>query len=399
MRVRFSCLVLAMTLVMSFTSSGGAQNLPDRNQLANALRRAAQDNDSQKMLQLQRLIVESDEIRYGQNHPKFAEQLVRLGSLLRIADNYSEAETRFKRAIEIYERNRPPDILDLALAYREITQLYSQLLGRYADAEQILRRNQAMLEKAFGPRHQHTATALSDLGNLYYHQKRYADAEPFFERSLAIKERLVRPNDPALGTGFHNLANVYWKQGRLDDAERMFKRALALRRQARQLGHNGPYKHAAGIRDFLSGTASLSRGRRVVEPVSCIGRKLERPRQAHARCGGVLLYRRALSGRRQARPGGAIFRADKSRSRHCSAGRLYAGKRTSLCRQGPERFKQARRGGAILQTDVGGLRKAVWVRSFQRRRCPQRSRRSLYEAESCGGRAAAGAAIPWQAAA
>jgi hypothetical protein len=36
------------------------------------------------------------------------------------------------------------------LAYRAITQLYSQLLGRYADAEQYLRRNQAMLEKAFG---------------------------------------------------------------------------------------------------------------------------------------------------------------------------------------------------------------------------------------------------------
>ena len=150
-RVRFSCLVFATALVMSFTSGADAQSLPERNQLANALRRAAQDNDNPKMLQLQRLIVESDEIRYGQNYPKFAEQLVRLGSLLRIADNYSEAETRFKRAIEIYERNRPPDILDLALAYREITQLYSQSLGRYADAEQILLRNQAMLGEGIRP--------------------------------------------------------------------------------------------------------------------------------------------------------------------------------------------------------------------------------------------------------
>jgi CHAT domain-containing protein len=128
--------------------------------------------------------------------------------------------------------------------------LYSVSLGRFADAEQILRRNQAMLEKAFGPRHQHTATALSDLGNLYYDQKRYADAEPLFERALAIKERLFRPNDPALGTPFHNVANVYWKQGRLDDAERMFKRALAIRSGPR--GNSSTTEHINTIQEFAT---------------------------------------------------------------------------------------------------------------------------------------------------
>src|SRR5262249_13643672 len=91
------------------------------------------------------------------------------------------------------------------------------------------RRNQAMLEKAFGPQHKHTATALTDLGTLYYTQKRYADAQPLYERALAIDERSPRPDNSSLSTTFHNLALVYWKQNRPEDAERMFKRSLALR--------------------------------------------------------------------------------------------------------------------------------------------------------------------------
>lgn len=229
MRVRHTRLLLALTLVLAAASNSIAQNLPDRSQLITALRRAAQDRDNPKLLQIQKLIVQSDEIRYGPNHPKVAEQLVLLANLFRIADDYSQSETTYKRAIEIYENNPPPDILDLALAYRGITNLYSQSLGRYADAEQILRRNQAMLEKAFGPRHQHTATALSDLGTLYYTQKRYADAQPLYERALAIDESARRSDSASLSTSLHNLALVYWKQYRIDDAERMFKRSLALR--------------------------------------------------------------------------------------------------------------------------------------------------------------------------
>ena len=59
--------------------------------------------------------------------------------------------------------------------------------GRFGEAEPLLRRDLAILEKALGPDHPQVAKSINDLANLYLSQNRYDEAEPLLKRSLAIR--------------------------------------------------------------------------------------------------------------------------------------------------------------------------------------------------------------------
>ncbi len=80
--------------------------------------------------------------------------------------------------------------------------------GRYAEAEPLLQRSLAILEKALGPEHPHVATSLNNLAGLYRAQGKYAEAEPLLKRSLAISEKALGPEHPDVATSLNNLAEI-----------------------------------------------------------------------------------------------------------------------------------------------------------------------------------------------
>jgi tetratricopeptide (TPR) repeat protein len=78
---------------------------------------------------------------------------------------------------------------DIAEALRltgQVEQYYAT--GRYQEAIPLAQRALAIREKALGPEHLHTATALSNLAALFDEIGAYAKAEPLLERAQSIDE-------------------------------------------------------------------------------------------------------------------------------------------------------------------------------------------------------------------
>ena len=61
-------------------------------------------------------------------------------------------------------------------------------LGRFAEAEPLMKRNLAIQESTFGPTHSAVAGALMFQSYLYQSWNRPQDAEPLLKRALAIRE-------------------------------------------------------------------------------------------------------------------------------------------------------------------------------------------------------------------
>jgi tetratricopeptide (TPR) repeat protein len=101
--------------------------------------------------------------------------------------------------------------------------------GRYQEAEPLYRRALALREKVLGPDHPDVATSLNNLAGLYDTQGRYKEAEPLYRRALALWEKVLGPEHPDVATALNNLGLLYYAQGRYPEAEPLYRRALALR--------------------------------------------------------------------------------------------------------------------------------------------------------------------------
>src|SRR6516225_4859141 len=90
--------------------------------------------------------------------------------------------------------------------------------GAYSEAAPFLREGLAIDEKAFGPDHPTTATALNNLGLVLMEKGDLAAARPLFERALAIDEKARGPEHPSTATSLTNLASLLHDQGDLAGA-------------------------------------------------------------------------------------------------------------------------------------------------------------------------------------
>ena len=112
---------------------------------------------------------------------------------------YAKAEPLYQRALAIHEKALGPDHPDTATALNNLAELY-RATGAYAQAEPLYQRALAIREKALGPEHPDTATALNNLAELYHATGAYAKAEPLYQRALAIHEKALGPDHPDTAT-------------------------------------------------------------------------------------------------------------------------------------------------------------------------------------------------------
>jgi tetratricopeptide (TPR) repeat protein len=238
------------------------QDLADRtdNTLAKGDFRAAE--------QFGRQLVEEGLRVFGNAHANTAASYSLLASALFRQGCYTEAESQFRRALEIYERRSGPDSVNVASALNNLA-LVLERIGDFAGAEVLLRRSHRILEKALGPNHPDTATTLSNLGRVLDSQGilgtdvwsqragasgedaqqlvaqaealvargQYREAETVHHRVLAIHERALGAEHPTTATSLSNLGNVLYLQGKFADAERVHRRALAIREKVLGPGH------------------------------------------------------------------------------------------------------------------------------------------------------------------
>ncbi len=73
------------------------------------------------------------------------------------------------------------------------------------------------------------ATSVNNLGDLYHAQGKYAEAEPLLKRALAIVEKALGPEHPDVAASLENYAALLRETGRSDEAAKMEARAEAIR--------------------------------------------------------------------------------------------------------------------------------------------------------------------------
>jgi CHAT domain-containing protein/Tfp pilus assembly protein PilF len=115
--------------------------------------------------------------------------------------------------------------------------LLSMDLGRQQDARALLEEALTLTRKARQPQSDNLATALANLAALYITDMEFARAEPLLDEALALDERRHGPDHPALASTLNNLGQLHHATGRHADAARAYQRALAIDSRHLPPGH------------------------------------------------------------------------------------------------------------------------------------------------------------------
>ncbi|CAM9138218.1 unnamed protein product, partial [Ectocarpus sp. 13 AM-2016] len=115
----------------------------------------------------------------------------------------------------------------VARSYSSVGSLFN-IQGKYAEAEPLYERSQAIHEKVSGPEHPDVATSLNNRASSLEGQGKYEDTEPLYRRSLAIREKVLGPEHPGVATVLNNRALLLEKQGKYEEAEPLYRRSLAI---------------------------------------------------------------------------------------------------------------------------------------------------------------------------
>eukprot|EP00752_Nemacystus_decipiens_P009200 g8218.t1 len=180
----------------------------------------------------------------GPEHPNLATTLHGRAGLLQSQGKYAEAEALYERCQAIREKVLGPEHPDLAttlhgragLLQSQTPTLKTRLLcyamhwiqGKYAEAEALYVRCQAIREKVLGPEHPAYATTLYSRAGLLQSQGKYAEAETLYERCQAIQEKVLGPEHPNLATTLHGRAGLLDSQGKYAEAEPLYERCQAI---------------------------------------------------------------------------------------------------------------------------------------------------------------------------
>jgi hypothetical protein len=122
------------------------------------------------------------------------------------------------------------DSAKISFLNKEVAELYQA--GKFNEAIPIAQEALELSEKALGPDHPDTATALNNLALLYVSVGDYAKAEPLYQRSLKIREKALGPETPDTAAALNNLANLaelYRSMGDYAKAVALYQRALKIK--------------------------------------------------------------------------------------------------------------------------------------------------------------------------
>ena len=140
---------------------------------------------------------------------------------------YGEAELLLRRALQIREKQLGPEHPDVASSLNNLAGLL-QAQGKYSESEPLYRRALGIDEKALGSDHPNVATSLNNLAVLLQVQGKYSESEPLYRRALAILEKQLGPDHPTFAKSLNNLAVLLQAQSKYSESEPLYRRALEI---------------------------------------------------------------------------------------------------------------------------------------------------------------------------
>jgi CHAT domain-containing protein len=153
-----------------------------------------------------------------------------------LAGNKQAAIGLAEKSVELSKSSLDTDNKVTGILESQLGNFYRDV-GRFADAERILKAAIPALEKGGSGVNFDLAAALNNLGGVYLNQDMFSEAEPLFKRSLAIYDKLPSGKERDLwrGNGINNLAVLYGTEanamtesGQIDDANQAYDRMIAM---------------------------------------------------------------------------------------------------------------------------------------------------------------------------
>ncbi|MBI4229127.1 MAG: CHAT domain-containing protein, partial [Deltaproteobacteria bacterium] len=138
---------------------------------------------------------------------------------------YAEAEQVLKKVIDIKMRILGKDHPDLAIAISNLGMVY-QGAGRYDEAETLYKRSLELMERAHGVNHPDVAKMIERVASLYQAEGRYKEAEKLFTRAFEIENNSLGSSHPEVALILNNLAWMDWLQGKPENAMSKINQAL-----------------------------------------------------------------------------------------------------------------------------------------------------------------------------
>ena len=164
------------------------------------------------------------------NRPDRFAQIGRIHAALGAAEDELEHEEKavhhWQKAIEFFERNEPPLLLDIAAIANNLG-VVTKARGDLETAEAYFLRALEILHSLLGQEHEQTATVSSNLGALYQAARFDEQARELHMIALETRHRLLGDEHPDTAQSHNNLALALLRTGDRAWARRHFESAFA----------------------------------------------------------------------------------------------------------------------------------------------------------------------------
>jgi tetratricopeptide (TPR) repeat protein len=179
---------------------------------------------------LSRLLARERALHPAGPHAHVVSALSVAGKVARESGDFPAGEAHFRAALADARALSAAGALPsegLGEALRQLAVLLMQV-GRYREAEGLLREGLALAEGCDGLEHPSVAAALHDLAYLYKEEERGAEARPLLARALAIRQRVFGPRHPQVAAVMTLQWAVAMDLGELGEAERLMEASMGI---------------------------------------------------------------------------------------------------------------------------------------------------------------------------
>ncbi|KAK1656993.1 hypothetical protein BDP55DRAFT_43077 [Colletotrichum godetiae] len=171
------------------------------------------------------------------NDELLCDLLCSIGESNNLLGKYAEAEQIHRQTLELREKVLGPENPDTLTSMDNLAVVLGSQ-GKYDEAEQMHRQTLELREKVLGPENPDTLISMNNLAVVLESQGKYDEVEQMHWQELELCKKVLGPENPSTLTSMNNLAGVLQSQGKYDEAEQMHRQTLELREKV--LGPENP---------------------------------------------------------------------------------------------------------------------------------------------------------------
>jgi serine/threonine protein kinase len=154
-----------------------------------------------------------------------AQMLDALGRVNDQLGRFADAERMLRRALELRRAHLGANHVDVAATLNNLSNVLAEM-DRTDDALELSREALAIQRRVLGPKHPDVALALSTVAR---RTTDLAAAESLYRETRDIQRATLGPRDAAVATTDRDLAGILLGRGKYDEAEAMLRESLAIR--------------------------------------------------------------------------------------------------------------------------------------------------------------------------